>query len=150
MAAENSVLIHHQDGLCEYRIADVRLRLIGGSLDIEIKTDKNRDCPLGGLGAPRLYVESATVAARSIATLQYEKVVVPVGWDTDEASKDDNIFRIYLGAHFAMDNNVLSIERVGSDEFLIAWDADSVDLNYYDDKAQRNRIEVRATFRAAS
>jgi hypothetical protein len=147
MAAENTVVIYHQDGLCEYRVSEVRLRVVGGSLDLEIETERNPTCRLSGLGSPKLYVEAATVRAVSLAKLEREEIVVPIGWDTAEISKFDNIFRIYLSAHFALDNNVLTIERVDRDAVHIVWEADSVDLNYYDDRAKRNRVEVRTTFR---
>jgi hypothetical protein len=147
MVPDNTVLIHHQDGLCEYRISRVRLTIQGGSLDLEISTERNPECSLGGLGSPTLYVESASVQAASPPELQREDVNVLVGWDTDELSKSDNIFRIYLGEHFALDNNVLAIERVNIHELRLRWEADCVDLNYYDERAKRNRVEAHATFR---
>jgi hypothetical protein len=143
----NTLLIHHQDGLCEYGVKNIRLEVSARGLALELEAEENPDCALGSFGAPTLYVEAATVSATSLADLEREYIDVPVGWDTDEASKEDNIFRIYIGEHFALDNNKVAIERIGPGEFRLRWSADAADLNYYDERAKRNRIEVQAAFR---
>ncbi len=142
----NTLTIRHQDGDCVYDVESVMLNVDANGLDLEISTKENPDCVLGFLPAPSLYVESGTISVSTAAELQSEKLQVSSGWDTEDGEKEDNIFRIYIGQHQALDNNILTLERTESGQVQIYWVSDSVDFNYYDDRAKRNELELSAVY----
>ena len=144
----NSVIIRHQDGLCVFEIETIELRVTKDGLNMEIETKENSDCVLGFLPPPSLFIENAIVPVNCLEDLGQEQIDVNigVGWNFDEASKQNNVFRIYIGQHQSLDNNHLSIERISPTEIKISWIADAVDFNYYDERAKRNVVETYAIY----
>ncbi|MEO0536163.1 MAG: hypothetical protein AAF215_20100 [Cyanobacteria bacterium P01_A01_bin.123] len=141
MPKDNRIIIHHQDGTCPFNVANIKLSVKDGKLDLEIETHENEDCVLGFLPSPTLYVENTEVTARTLAELTREELDVPIGWNTD-----DNIFRIYIGQHQALDHNKVTIRRRNPTEIEIDWKSDAVDFNYYDERARRNVIEAHCVY----
>jgi hypothetical protein len=60
--------------------------------------------------------------------LNEEHLNVAVGWDTDEVSKEDNIFRIYISQHEALNNNRVQIMRMEANQVHIRWHSESQDF----------------------
>ncbi len=131
IAQQNQVVITHLGEPCVFEIDRCELSITGEGLDLDVFTKPNRDCPLGHLSAPQLHIESATVNAKSIQDLIEEHLNVAVGWDTDEAIKEDNIFRIYISQHEALNNNRVTIVRYQDQRIEIQWCAEAQDfLNF--------------------
>ena len=148
MTDANHITIHHQDGICVYPVARMYLQIVNGVLNLEVEAGTNKECPLGFLPEPTLYVEDADVAARSIVDLGEEKLLVPFGWDDESGEeKTSNIFRIYIGQHQSLDNNVLQLRRLSDASVEILWQSDAPDFNYYDGRAKRNKVDVRCVHR---
>ena len=61
--------------------------------------------------------------------------------------KENNIARIYIGEHQALDNTKIHLHRLSSKEIQISWVADAEDFNYYDERAKRNEIIVHAVYK---
>lgn len=141
------VTIYHQDSVCNFPVSHVRFEVIDNVLNLEIETGENRACVLGFLPSPTLYIEDAPVLAKSAGEIFDEQLTLPLGWE-DEAvnEKTKEIFRIYIGQHEPLDNNSLKIRCVNESLLEILWFADAVDFNYYDERATRNRLEVRCLF----
>jgi len=147
MAKYGQVTVFHQEGTCVYEISGAAMTISDGELDMGITTSENKDCRLGILGPPSLAIESASVSAADMSELTEEEINVAVGWDTEEEIKEDNIFRIYLAEHHALDNNKVLISRCGPEEITVSWRADATDFNYCDERAKRNAVEVQLTLR---
>jgi hypothetical protein len=128
IAQQNQVVITHLGEPCIFEIARCELNITEDGLDLDVFTKPNRDCPLGHLSAPEVHIESATVNSTSIHDLNEEHLNVAVGWDTDEASKEDNIFRIYISQHEALNNNRVKIVRTQDKRIEIRWYAEAQDF----------------------
>ena len=128
IAQQNQVVITHLSEHCVFDIDRCELKITGDGLDLDVFTKPNRDCPLANLSAPTIHIESATVAAKTIEDLTEEELNVAVGWDTDEEIKEDNIFRIYISQHEALNNNRVSIVRNPDKQIEIKWNADAQDF----------------------
>jgi hypothetical protein len=92
IAQQNQVVITHLGEPCVFDIDRCELSITEDGLDLDVFTNPNRNCPLGHLSAPTIHIESATVNAKTIEELTKEELNVPVGWDTDDDPKADNIF----------------------------------------------------------
>jgi hypothetical protein len=120
-AQENQVVIFHLGEPCVFEIDRSELKVTDRGLDLDVFTRPNPDCPLGHLCAPELHIESATVKATSTHDLTDELFEVAVGWDTDEAQKEDNIFRIYISQHAALNKNRVRIVRRPGNRIEVVW-----------------------------
>ena len=69
-----------------------------------------------------------------------ERFQVEVGWDTDEVRKEDNIFRICISQHAALDENKVRIVRRPCNRIEVVWR--SVSQNFEDFRDPPSRIEV--------
>lgn len=131
LAKPNQVVITHLGEPCVYEIERRELSVTSSGLDLDVYTKANKECPLGHLSAPELHIEYATVAATSREELIDEELNVEVGWDTDEESKEDNIFRIYISQHEALNKNRVKIVRNPANQIEIQWTAKAQDFNYF-------------------
>lgn len=127
-ASENYVEISHLGTPFIFEIATCKLAVTEQGLDFGVFTKPNKMSPFGHLSPPHLHIEAATVRASSIDELKCEELQVAIGWDTDEESKDDNIFRIYISQHEALNNNCVRISRRPNDDIEIRWSAESQDF----------------------
>jgi len=125
IAEENQVVITHLGEPCVFEIDRCELRITEDGLDLDVFTHPNRECPLGHLSAPTIHIESATIKAKTVGDLEKEELNVPVGWDTDEETKEDNVFRIYISQHEALNNNRVTIVRSQEARIEIQWFADA-------------------------
>ena len=128
IARRNQVVITHLGEPCVFDIARCKLSITEAGLDLDVFTNPNRDCSLGHLSAPTIHIESGTVGAKSLETLASEELNVAVGWDTDEEAKKNNVFRIYISQHEALNNNRVKITRNQDNEIEIWWQADAQDF----------------------
>ena len=124
-AKQNQVVITHLGEPCVFDIDRCELNITKHGLDLDVFTKPNRECPLGHLSAPTIHIESATVGAKAINDLVEQELTVAVGWDTDEETKEDNIFRIYISQHAALNNNRVTIARNRSGQIEIKWFSDA-------------------------
>lgn len=139
-AQENQVVIFHLGEACVFDIDRSELTITDRGLDLDVFTRPNVGCPLGHLSAPHLHIESATVNATSIDDLTEEQFDIEVGWDTDEVSKEDNIFRIYISQHAALNNNKVRIVRRPGNRFEVVWRSESRD--FLDFRNPESHVEV--------
>jgi hypothetical protein len=145
MRLENQVAIYHQDETVAVAIKSIQLRVQQGYLNVEIETLSDERTSLG-MGEPTLYIEEVLLSVQTLEELLFEEISVPVGWDTEEESKEDHIFRIYLHGHYALDNNKLTLRRVSPEAIELIWEADADDFCYYNEQAKRNAITVHAIY----
>ena len=131
LAKPNQVVITHLGEPCVYEIDRCELSVTSDGLDFDVYTKKNKECPLGHLSAPELHIEYGTVTATTRAELTNEELNVEVGWDTDEESKEDNIFRIYISQHQALNKNQVRIIRNQANQIEILWTSEAQDFNYF-------------------
>lgn len=125
---KNQVVITHLGEPCVFEIERCELSISEDGLDLDVFTNPNRGCPLGHLSAPTIHIESGTVGVKTIEALTAEELNVAVGWDTDEETKEDNIFRIYISQHEALNNNRVKITRNQDRQIEIRWHADAQDF----------------------
>ncbi len=128
IAQQNQVVITHLGEPCVFDIDRCEMNITENGLDLNVFTHPNRECPLGHLSAPTLHIESATVGASTVEDLTEEELNVAVGWDTDAETKENNIFRIYVSQHEALNNNRLKIVRSQGRQIEIKWSADAQDF----------------------
>ncbi len=126
-AQENQVVSTHLGEPCVFEVESCELSITENGLDLNVCTKPNLDCPLGHLAAPELHIESASVNAERVDELTEEHLRVAVGWDTDEAAKENNIFRISISQHEALNNNQLQITRKRN-ELHIRWHSEAQDF----------------------
>lgn len=127
-AKPNQVVVTHLGEPCVYEIDHCELNLTDRGLDLDVFTRPNDACPLAHLGEPTFHIESATVDAYTIEGLTEEYLSVDVGWDTDDERKEDNIFRVCISQHLALDNNRVEMVRNQNDQFEIKWTATAQDF----------------------
>ena len=128
IAQQNQVVITHLGKPCVFNIDRCELNITKRGLDLDVFTKPNRECPLGHLSAPTIHIESATVGADAIEALTEEELNVAIGWDTDDETKEDNIFRIYISQHEALNNNRVTIVRNQGKQIEIRWHASAQDF----------------------
>ncbi len=126
---ENQVVIYHLNEPYAFEVAEVDWFLEDGEFDLEIKTKGNAD--FGDPCDPKLAMESVIVDANNIYELEREVVEVEVGWDTEEESKENNIFRTYLNAHLPVDNNKVELQRRSPTEVEVHWKGVSQNMWWY-------------------
>ncbi len=145
---KNQILIEHQDGDCLYTVKSVEMKLHEDGLDMEIDSHENKDCFLGFLPSPTLYLEDVTISAHSIREINNEVISIRHGWeDSDGTEKFSEISRIYIGQHQPLDNTKIILKRISDNEIEISWESDAPDFNYYDERAKRNNVKAHAIYR---
>lgn len=117
---QNTLTINHLGEDVVHGIAEVKLEVNDGQLNLEAKAIRNESGPFSHLSSPALYIEDATVSASSKSAIASEEIVVDDGWDTDEIEKEDNIFRICINQHLALNNNRVTLRRV-DDQIEVDW-----------------------------
>lgn len=140
-AQENQVVIFHLGEPCVFEIDRSELAVTERGLDLDVFARPNVGCPLGHLSAPILHIESATVNAASIDELTEEEFEVEVGWDTDEVQKEDNIFRIYISQHAALNKNTVRIVRRRDGRIEVVWCSEG-ERDFNDFRGPAGRVEV--------
>lgn len=117
---KNALTINHLGEDVVHELSDIKLEVADSQLNLEIKAIRNQNGPLSHLSSPALYIEDATVSASSKSAIVAEEISVERGWDTDGIEKEDNIFRICISQHLALDNNRVRLRRV-DDQIEIDW-----------------------------
>ena len=122
MPLETDMLeIKHLAETVVYRVSNVQCAIDAGRLNVEVETTPIEGGPFSHLSNPTLFIENATVHVDSLSAIEHEKIDVETGWDTDEQQKSDNIFRININQHLALNNNHLIVRRTTSSEIEIEW-----------------------------
>ncbi|WP_413662490.1 hypothetical protein ACG1BZ_14830 [Microbulbifer sp. CNSA002] len=146
----NYILIKHQDGDCTFQVKSIELALYETGLDIEIRSNDNRDCCLGFLPSPSIYLENIAISSESIGSIQYEEVDIELGWEHENGEeKEENVSRIYMGEHLPLNKTKLILSRVSETELSIALQSTASDFNYYDERAKDNPIEAKVIYKNA-
>ncbi len=140
IARENQVVIFHLGEPFVFEIDKCSLKISDDGLDLDVWTRPNLDCLLGHLSAPSLHIESATVTANSLEDLKVERLDVASGWDTDAERKEDNIFRIDIGQHEALNNNRVYIAQRPDSRIEIRWHSEA--QNFLDFRDPDCSLEV--------
>lgn len=132
--------IDHLGAQFQYDIQSVELGLSAGLLNLEVTTVANASSPFSHLAPPTLHIEDAVVSVMSLDELGTEEVNVPVGWDTDTSTKTDNIFRIYINQHLALNNNHLTLRRTDVSHLAIDWTCECQNILWYRNPNNRLRL----------
>lgn len=144
----NYILIKHQDGDCTFEIRNVVLALYETGLDIEIRSNTNRECCSGFLPSPSIYFENIRISAASVESIQSEEVSIELGWEDENGEeKEENVSRVYMGEHLPLNKTSLILRRVSKKELSIFLKATTSDFNYYDERAKDNTVEFRLIYK---
>ena len=145
---KGQLLIKNQDGNCLFTVSSIEIEFFETGLDLTITCLENRDCNLGFLPAPKLYLENIEISENEFNKLETKKVEIPFGWETESGEeKETNIARIYIGQHQALNKNLITLEKIESNLFRVIWASESSDFNYYDDRAKNNKLELNCEFK---
>ena len=138
---EQQFIIHHQDGNITRKVnaACVLFKQEGGvwKIGLEVETEETDED-----GWPQLHLMDFPVGAEDPRPRSQLEVRVPRGFDGQTRYTN-----LYFFDHGETNHNVIKLSKLPGDEYLLEWVCTGEDVNYYDERAQGNRITVRCKAR---
>ena len=145
---KGQLIIKHQDGDCVFQVSSVEVEHFETGLDLTVTCHENRDCVLGFLPAPKLYLENINISKNMFSRNMEHKIEISLGLYNDVGEeKEDNVSRIYIGQHQPLNENTIFLEKINSNSYKLSWYSEAPDFNYYDERARNNKLELNCEFK---
>jgi hypothetical protein len=134
---DQQFIIRHQDGDITREVSAARI-LFGQkdgvwTVGLEIETEMTDE-----EGWPRLHLKDFPVGREDPRTSNQVEIRVPKGFDAGTQHTN-----LYFFDHCEPNDNVIKLSKLAGDEYLVEWTCTASDVDYYDARAQDNRIVVR-------
>lgn len=149
-AAIGELVIGHQDGdlvftvdRATYGISSPTSPNGSPRLWIDIETDEpSEDHPMSELGAPHLTAANISVTGVDDPALIGKEFEFRFDPD-DDYDEDAPTANLYVSQHVRPHFSRIEIQADVSGDLLLIWTGECEDINYYDERAQDNRFQVR-------
>ena len=80
---KGQLIIKHQDGDCVFQVSSVEVEHFETGLDLTVTCHENRDCVLGFLPAPKLYLENINISKNMFSRNMEHKIEISLGLYND-------------------------------------------------------------------
>ncbi len=140
------VYVHHQTGRADYRVTRAEYGFIDDELYIEIDAEPSSEHGLAFLKSLSLELNGLPVRTSEIVDCVGREFHLPTSRNDDPNIGTDRFTNLYLGEHYDVDENVITISD--DNGITLEWTGVAPDVRFYDERAKDNRIELKCTIEA--
>lgn len=136
-----NVYVHHQTGRADYHVTRAQYGFIDDKLYIEIDAKPSSEHGLAFLGSLALQLNGLPVGTSEITDCVGREFHLPTSQNDDPTIDIDRFTNLYLGEHYDVDENVITISN--DNGIILEWIGVAPDVRFYDERAKDNRIELK-------